>query len=239
MRLSYGDALVLNSSRYFNPDVTYTEDIKPNLSVPVSGQMAPVRGKLEIPFEASDASGLSCALLLRNGNLEAEMPLTGQLARKTFQTPYYTPGLAEDYTILVYDTQGNKTEQKVSLIPLPGFDRAPLPFISISNSTVNLGTTIFLDATKSVDPDYPGGLKVEWDLNGDGIFDTAPSTNLIFTTHVDRLGTQMIYARLTDLEGYQSISEPLALRTVPEPMTALILIVGGIPVFRNRKLTTA
>jgi hypothetical protein len=48
--------------------------------------------------------------------------------------------------------------------------------------------------------------------------------------------TRLVYARLTDLEGYQSISEPLGLRIVPEPITALGIIFGGLLVFQRKKM---
>ncbi len=236
IQLTYGAALALNSSRYFNPDVTYTEDVKPTVTVMASGTVTPVKGKVEIPFHASDASGLACAWLLRNGNLEAEMPLTGQSVDISFQTPYYTPGTAEEYKILIYDTQGNRTEKIFSLTPRTGYDRAPQPFISIANSIIRTDMDVLLDARKSIDPDHTYGLKVEWDLNGDGVFDTAPSSDLTFTTHFDVMGSRLIYARLTDLEGNQSISEPLGLRIVPEPTTALGIIFGCLLTLRRKKV---
>ena len=55
-------------------------------------------------------------------------------------------------------------------------------------------------------------LTVEWDLNGDGAFDTAPTQFRKLVTSYDTVGTHLVLARLTDFSGAQSISAPFPIR---------------------------
>ena len=58
---------------------------------------------------------------------------------------------------------------------------------------------------------------MEWDLDGDGIYDTAPSSTLNRPTSFNAPGTRQVFARLTDALGASAISSPIALRVLGPP----------------------
>jgi len=216
LRLSYAAALALNASRYFNPDGDFTDDRSPSLSILTSGNVAPVGGQIEIRFTASDSVGLAAALLQHEGDTVAEMPLSGTSATATFKTVDYNPGDVNNYTILVYDVQGNRNDDDVIIVPATKVNRAPIPYFKVTNSQVKVGETVTLDAFFSTDPDDTSPqLKFEWDLDGDGTFDTAPSTEYLHSASFDTPGGQVIRVRVTDEDGARAISAPLALRVLP------------------------
>jgi hypothetical protein len=223
-RAAYGSALSLNVSRYFNPGATYTENTKPMVIISTTGTNTPVNGLLQISFSAYDASGLSAALLQFNGDAVEEMPLSGTSVSKTFATAYYTPGQTNQFTVSVWDTQGNKHWVETFIVPRTGFNRAPRPFVTLSTATALVGQSIVLDASGSTDPDGSlGSVQVEWDLDGDGTFDTTPTTNKKRTTSFDTPGDRMIRCRLTDISGAQAVSAPVALRVLPPAITIALI----------------
>jgi len=213
-RLEYGDALALNVNRYFNASQVFTDNVKPTASILTTGYVDPVNGLLEIRFTASDASGLALVFLRLDGNTIGEMHLQGTSVDKTFQTTYYTPGQNNSYAVTVYDIQGNTQNATATINPNTGFNRAPVPFLRIKPSKVIQGESITLDATRSTDPNSNYPLMVEWDLNGDEVFDTPPSTVLTYTTQFNEVGTRLIRARLTDSLGAQTISTAIGVRVV-------------------------
>jgi len=213
-RLEYGNALALNVNRYFNGSQTYTDNTKPTVSILTSGNVDPVNSLLEIRFTASDASGVAVALLRLSGNTIGEMALQGTSVDETFQTAYYTPDQDNSYSITVYDTQGNTLGVSSNITPNTGFNRAPLPFIRIKPSKVMVRQSTTLDATISSDPDSNYPLTVEWDLDGDEIFDTPPSDDLTHITQFDEVGTHLIRARITDALGAQTVSTPIGIRII-------------------------
>ncbi|HUY34129.1 MAG TPA: DUF4214 domain-containing protein [Pirellulales bacterium] len=213
-RSGYAESLVLNTSRYFNPNMVVTSDTPPALSVAGGGPQI-VGGLLQIPFTVDDPLGLSSAILLLDGNVVGDMPLTGTHSSETFQTAYYTPGNDNLYTVEVYDAQGNRSNKELTLHPATGNDQAPQPFVKIVPPSPVIGQSVVLDASRSIDP---GGavssLKVEWDLDGDGVFDTAPSSDLTLTTSFATAGPRLIRCRITDAQGNQTISEPIGIDVV-------------------------
>jgi hypothetical protein len=215
-RLSYASALMLNQSRFLNPDVIYTEDNKPTVQMLTSGDVDPVNGLLRISFTATDDTGLAVATLRRGlGATFGEMILSGTSTTQTFETPYYDPGVAVEFYVDIIDTRGNTVSQRLWITPSTGFNRAPQPSIRVFNSLAEVGGDVLLDATSSVDPDGNNAeMTVEWDLDGDGIFDTAPTTEKTLTTQFNEIGTRLIYARLTDPTGDAAVSTPSPLRVM-------------------------
>ena len=214
--LAYGEALALSTSRYFNWGDLSSDATSPTLSVLTSASTVPVNGQLPVAFSATDAGGLSCALLLRNGEVIGEMSLSGTAATPTFYTPYYTAGQSATFTVAVYDLAGNKKSVDSSITPAAGYNGAPQPFVDPSVTTVLGGQSVVLDASRSSDPDHAAStLLVEWDLNGDGLFETAPTTTKTLTTSFSQPGTRLIRARLTDPLGASALSDPIPFRIVP------------------------
>lgn len=238
-QLSYAAALTLNVSRYFNSNKTFTEDTKPSLSIKTSGSVTPVNGQLQVHFSTSDSSGLVAAFLRKNGDLVSEIKLSSNsLADAVLSTPYYTPGQNDQYTIDVYDTQGNKQSTNVNINVSTGYNRAPQPFISLNADVADLGKSILLDASASTDPDDSAqSLLYDWDLNGDGLFESGPMSSSRLLTSFNSLGNLLISVKITDPHGAVSISEPLSLQIVPEPSTwCLLLLAATISMlFTHRK----
>lgn len=217
-RLSYANALALSVNRYFSTNTSWSDETKPTVSLLTSGSVAPQNGQLAVSFSASDAGGLACALLRVDGNTVDEMALSGTAASKTFLTPWYTPGTAHEVTVSVWDSQGNLQNATSTVTPLSTANRAPRPQLRVSPSCVAPGQSVTLDASASTAPDHASEvLKVEWDLDGNGSFDTAAGTAKSYTTSFASPGFRLIRVRVTDPAGAQSVSTPIALRVQAAP----------------------
>lgn len=226
-QLTYGSALAMSTSRYFNASEPYTDTIAPVVNVLTSGAVDPNNGQLEIKFEVTDAGGIASAMLRRNGNQIAELQLTGETVSDSFLTPYFDAGQSDEYAVVVYDRMGNRRTAKVDITVNEGFNRAPRPFLNVDRSTVGVGETVVFDVGRSSDPDHSlNQLSVEWDLDGDGVFDTLPSFDLNYELLLDAPGARMVSARLTDPLGAWSVSAPLSVAAVPEPSTIVLLTLA-------------
>lgn len=215
-RLGYSNALALNVSRYFNGQRGYTDNAKPTLSASASTSGTVANGLLQIPFSAGDASGLAVAWLQLDGNLVGEMELSGTAVSTVFQTPFYETSSANSYIISVFDTQGNKQTQTISVTVPPGTNRAPRAHFSVNPSMVRVGEQVTLNLMFTADPDhFIGSLMVEWDYDGDGTFDTAPALykQKSYTSYATP-GTRLVRVRLTDPAGAVSTSTPIGIRVV-------------------------
>jgi hypothetical protein len=228
MRLSYGAALSLNVSAYFNPRADAMDSSGTDLVIRTGGEVAPVDGLLHIDFTAADEDGLAAALLQRGGDTIGEMPLSGASVDAVFATPYYTPGTEGSYSIAVFDAFGNRHQVSFSVTASQGYNRAPEPSFTVFHSRSTVGQPITLDASPSFDADDPAAsLLVEWDLDGDGAFDTPPTTLKTYTFIPAEPGTRMVTARITDPDGAQAVATPLALRIEP--------VSDGVPLIRLSK----
>jgi hypothetical protein len=209
--LQFGQALVMNNSRYFNP-ATVPETTKPTLTIN-GGELA--SGQMRINFTASDSSGLRVAVLTYEGEQVAEIPLSANSVNTSISTPYFTPGQPGDFAVMVYDRYGNRQRQTITLTPAAG-NLAPIPKLNTTLHTIRPGQQVTLDVNGSTDPDGSfAQTTVEWDLNDDGTFDTPPSTTKSFATSFAQIGTRMIRARHSDAAGAQSVSAPLPVRVIP------------------------
>jgi len=218
--LSYASALTLSVNPFFNPGRLATDLVAPNAAVTTSGPRAPVAGLLEIEFTASDDQALHAAVLTweqaADYVMADEMVLAGPSASGTFTTPFYLPGQTNRYKITVYDHFGNQRSVFTSIFPSVPVNQAPQPFIRVSPVITGPGQDVTLDASDTFDPEQTGGfLEVEWDLNGDGSFDTVPTSELASITSFNTLGHRLIRARVTDPAGDSAVSAPVALNIVP------------------------
>jgi hypothetical protein len=229
-RLSYAAALFENCNPYFTifdrstpPPRDDRDDEWPTVTILTSGDVDPIDGHLHIAFEASDNVGLVAARLRMNYDTIDEMELSGTQVAATFVTPYremgaYDPGDPHEFQLTVYDVAGNTWTDVTVITPGTGFNYAPRPFIrTYPRSWAIVGQTVELDASQTSDVnDAVSSLLVEWDLDGDGVFDTPPTTNKFFYTAFDTVGTQVIRLRVTDPHGAVTVSTPVNLRTVPD-----------------------
>ena len=144
----------------------------------------------------------------------ADMPLSGNQVETTLGTYDYQPGSTDKWEVLVFDTEGNRTiTPRAPLTCAIGYNQAPIPHIRISKTKILVGESITLDATSSYDPDGSASqLSVEWDLDGDNVFDTVPSTIKTHVTSYSKPGVYQIVAGLTDGEDSASHSIPIGIR---------------------------
>lgn len=216
VRLSAGSALQLNFSKFFNSEPPSTDDQAPVVQILTSGTVRPEDGIFKIEFLATDDSELGGALLSRNGRGIAHMALSGRQVTTTIGAYDYEPGATDKWRIRVFDAQGNRTTtDEVELTCAEGVARAPVPFIEASKTRIKPGEEIILDATRSSDPDGAlSELAVQWDLDGNGHYDTPLTTQKTYTTYFARPGTYQISARLQDESGYVAYSMPIGIRVV-------------------------
>lgn len=214
VRLSYGEALALNVSRYFNPGVIFTDQTAPSITFTAAASVPTSNGLLRLPFRASDVGGLAGAWLIWKGDLVGEMALSGNSVSNQFEIPYFTTGAATEYKILVFDRQGNRAEIARTFSVQNSGNAAPQPKIKVTPTWPATGQSITFDASGSTDPQGTSGLKFEWDFEGDGIFDTAPSTTKSRSHSFDLPGTYQARCRVTDSGGASVMSAPIGFRVV-------------------------
>ncbi len=231
-RLSPASALLLNYSRFFNGKQTFTDDSAPFAEILTGSSVQPEDGLCKLRFRASDeGSGLGGVVLIRAGEVAAEKPLSGTLASGTIATYNYTPGVADEWLLVVTDRQGNRSDSLVvNVTCAAGHNRAPVPFIQLSKSQLKVGEKTILDARSSFDPDGRySALAAQWDLDGDGDFDTEPSTAKHLETSYSKPGIYRVIARLIDEEGDWSLSNPIGIRVQSPKFKVRIDIKPGDP----------
>lgn len=211
--LEYGSALVLSTSPYFNSGRPQTDLTPPTATLGLGPRPAPVNGLLQVPFTASDPGGLAAARLLRNGEAIDEMRLSGTSASGTFRTPYYDHERSDEYQLVVFDAFGNRAVRTTTSGPTAPANWAPVPNMQVNPERIVAGQPVVLDAIGTNDRDHAfSTLKFEWDLNDDGVFDTAPSNGSQLSTTFNAVGTRRIRLRVTDPAGASAVSAPIGIR---------------------------
>lgn len=234
-RLGYGTVQALRVNQYFGS--YYPAEARPSLTINTTGAVTPTNGQVQIEFTADSGPGatLSVALLQLEGNLIGEMDLREAFCcplKAAFLTPFYTAGQSNHYTVSVFNYRGDKQSADTFITPATGHNGAPRPFIKVSPPAAAPGQPVTFNAELSRDPDHDvATLQVEWDRDGNGTFDTSPTTVKAFTTNFAWLGLWRIRVRVTDPAGAQSISDPLWLRTREPDTTAPTLTVASSPDF--------
>lgn len=213
VNLQRASAVTLNASRFLQPQHAYSDNSAPLLTI--NGAATFVGGQVRINFTASDSSQLAGAILVRGGESIGEMLLSGTNVTTTFDTPYYEAGTSSQFSIDVYDTSGNKTSSSVQFTPPTSGNHAPQPKIRASAEWLLPGQSVTLSAAGSSDIDAGSTLQVEWDLDGNGTFDTTVSGNLSYTTSYPTPGTKLVRARVRDNLGVTVVSVPIPIRVVP------------------------
>jgi hypothetical protein len=180
---------------------------------------------------SSRPGALAGVVLLRSGHVVAELPLRTSSMQGKIATYDYEPGVAEPWTLLVLDRDGNRYESAAVMVTCAsGYERAPLPFISVSDSYFAAGDPITLDPRVSSDPDGSySRLAAQWDLDGDGEFDTPLSTSKYLETRFTTPGIHRVQARLVDEQGHASVSLPIGVRVRGGARKAHIDVKPGDP----------
>jgi len=131
----------------------------------------------------------------------------------------------------------------------PAPDEPPIPRFSVTPASGNVSTTFAFDASNSTDDrDPPSSLQVRWDFEGDGVWDTAWSTNKNATHTYAIPGRYVVSVQVMDFGGLTSMAAdavdvaalPLGVRISANPVSgALPLLVdftstvtGGWPPFQ-------
>ena len=210
--LQRSTAIALNSSRFFQPIQAYTDNTAP--VVQLNGLPSVVNGKVRIQYTATDNQQLAAAILIRDGESREEMALTGVNASVAFETPYFELQKNSDYEIFVYDTSGNSSSTTFQYTVTASSNYAPQPSIRASRELAVVGQELTLSATSSTDLNSAQGLQVEWDTDGNGTFDTVPSTNLTLKVSYSSVGSRLVRARVRDTQGAMAVSEVIPIRIV-------------------------
>jgi hypothetical protein len=100
------------------------------------------------------------------------------------------------------------------ITPQAAGNLAPQPIVRMGQSIIRTNESITFNVSETTDPDGSGRLRVEWDLDGDGTFDTVASTNLSLTTSFDTPGGRMVVARVIDGAGASALSMPVPIRVM-------------------------
>lgn len=194
------------------------ENTPPVLSIQTSGNVPITAGKIPINFTASDPSGLVAAqLIFHDGNdaycVEA-IELDSDSFSGSFTTPYFHSGTQRKFEVAVLDRHGNRTLAETLLTPTGSGNRAPMANFKVPKLKTLQGESIMLDASGSSDPDG-NPLQYEWDLNGDGAFDTSPASSAQRTVVMDTIGVRKFRVRVRDSAGVMTVSAPLLVAVVP------------------------
>jgi PKD repeat protein len=107
-----------------------------------------------------------------------------------------------DVTVTVTDDTGATASKTVQVVVR---NRPPEPAIDDPGLVLS-GRVTALSAASSVDPDLPAGagLTYEWDLDGDGIYDTAPDTSATIDHTFTATGPVTVGVRVTDEASAQA-----------------------------------
>ena len=147
----YGLSRVLDNGRFFNAEQSFTDNFAPGVEVVTSGTAVPVKGLCEFSYSAFDAdSMLGGALLIRGGQVVADTPLDVPVAAGTISAYDYTPGVRDEWNVLVIDRQGNRAVSlSVRMQCASGYNRAPQPDVDVRTTRVAVGEQVGLDASGS------------------------------------------------------------------------------------------
>jgi hypothetical protein len=218
VRLASGSARKLAKSRFLRDDGPYSDNTLPQINIIATGTGNVEAGHLVVSFEATDSeSGLAGAILIRDAGSVADIPLSGTSSVTTMRTPMFTPGSTQNWRIYAFDQDGNGAFSPIVEISVPSIARrAPIPHVEIHPRYPRVGEALSLDASRSLDPDGDiENLLVEWDFDGDGIFDTLPSDSLTYEHVYEAIGDYQVTARLTGILGTSSISMPIGIQILP------------------------
>jgi PKD repeat protein len=142
-----------------------------------------------------------------NGGFETE---TGSepLATKSFATAG-----SYDVRLRVTDSSGNKSSTLRTIVVT---NRAPVSSFTATPGSVNKGQTVMFNGSASSDPDG-SILKYEWDLDGNGSFETNTGTTPTTSRSYSAAGTVETKLRVTDDKGATSVSAKTVTVTLQPP----------------------
>jgi YD repeat-containing protein len=166
----------------------------PHAALSVSPSPAP--SGTTVTFDASGST-------VPNGTPTYEWDLdgNGSYETNTGSTPTVTKTFAKSgsYTVGVRVTDGAANSDTASATAVVG-NRAPTAALTTTPATPASGQTVTLNASGSSDLDGTIA-KYEWDLDGNGTYETEGGTSPTITTTFPKAGTYPVGVRVTDNEG--------------------------------------
>jgi len=244
--VSYATALQLNVSRWFQPDKLYNDNTKPvirnmtgsgSMEDPLPIAQEPQTHLLPISFEAEDAGGLACAILVRElpamfAGIVGAMPLSGTYTEgpRIFYVRDYFRDEPNQFLLKVYDSSGNLGYQRKWVQPAYPFNLPPVPLFFSSKYDALVGEDVSFDASRSCRPTTPDpfgpcrapdpSLRYRWDFDGDLVYDTplTSSSQAMWQFAAPGIYWVRLEVRLVDSEGVpigMSVTEPLPIKVTP------------------------
>lgn len=224
-RLEYASALQLRACRYLTlcdpswPSNVSSDTQAPQVAVLTQGTVSPVNGLLEISVTAADDQDLACLILDRAGDRIGEWEIAGRSVSMVLRTPFYAVQTPTEFGVAAVDRRGNRLRVASTITVAAVGNRAPQPDLRVTPPAAPAGTSVQLDGSRSLDPES-GSLLYEWDLDGDGSFDTLPSSNPRHQTSWNEPWPRLVYLRVTDNVGNRSVSTALPFRSQPAAESA-------------------
>jgi PKD repeat protein len=142
-----------------------------------------------------------------NGTYETE---TGA---EPVATKTYAAAGSYDVRLRVTDSSGNRSS---TLRTVTVTNRAPVSSFTATPTSANKGQLVSFDGSGSTDPDGTV-VKYEWDLDGNGTFETSTGTTPTTSRSYSSAGTVEAKLRVTDDKGATSVSAKTIVVTLVPP----------------------
>ena len=206
-----------------------TEDITiVNTAPSASFTRTPTTGNIStvFQFDASGSSDLENSLGQMNVRWDFEDDGTWDVGWTSVKTTSHVFGTVGTYTIRlqVRDTAGLTDDATLSVVVA---NTAPVASFSADPTTANITTTVQFDASACSDlEDAVGALRVRWDFDGDGTWDTgydyAKTAQRLYTS----LGTFTVKVQVIDSRGLTDIDQIVIEVTDDRPPVTQISVAG-------------
>jgi hypothetical protein len=145
-----------------------------------------------------------------------ELMLTGASAAFELRSAYWSGGQANEFSVVVYDSEGNRRVAATSVTPPSTANQAPRASVIANPSEAAPGQTIELHALPGTTDDTtsPGELSFEWYFDAGGPAVPSGNDGSVSTTYATP-GVRLVRVRVTDRDGASATSPPIAIRIGP------------------------
>lgn len=129
-----------------------------------------------------------------------------------------------DFPYLVDPWSETVQDRYPLMAPLNWTGAAPAAFLNVTSVSNLPWGTVGLDANGSYDPEG-GPLQVRWDWQGDGVWDTWWSSDLVIQHAFANPGTYTVWIAVRDRDGFWSVSSAVVTIGPPPPPPYELLLV--------------